>query len=58
MFYCKECAQKEDWPQGFYMSTGPCEICGETRKCFDVSSSRLNPPGSHVDGLSRKEAAE
>lgn len=43
MFYCEECRIKNDWPKSLFMSCGPCEICGESRSCYDVKSSKLPP---------------
>jgi hypothetical protein len=44
MFYCKDCQVKQDWPEGFRYSYGPCEVCHKTKECFDVPSSRLPEP--------------
>lgn len=55
MFYCSECAKKNDWPETFGQSYGPCELCKQTALCNDMSSSELpmrsassvkNPPDS------------
>lgn len=41
MFYCKDCAKKNDWPSEFYLprSRGRCEICHKTAVCFEVHSA-------------------
>lgn len=44
MFYCEKCQVKNNWPQGFSGSYGPCEFCGSYGKCFDVSSKFLPVP--------------
>jgi hypothetical protein len=36
MFYCKECEEKQGWPEGWLKSYGPCEICGVTGECSDT----------------------
>ena len=41
MFYCTDCQKKEEWPEGIRTSVGPCEVCGETKECYDVPSSQL-----------------
>jgi hypothetical protein len=44
MFYCDKCASENEWPIGFYGSTGPCEICGKVSDCNDVPSKFLPIP--------------
>lgn len=47
MFYCEECAKRNDWPHDFcwqQVSFGRCEICGRTDSCFDVPSRLLPEP--------------
>lgn len=42
MFYCDECAENNKHPYPtLCRSFGPCEICGETRTCNDLSSKFL-----------------
>ena len=43
MFYCEECANKNEWPYEFWMlpSYGPCEMCHKTRVCVDVPCKNL-----------------
>ena len=49
MFYCDECAKKNNWPSetgkrfAIKSSFAPCECCGKTRGCYDVQSSQLPP---------------
>lgn len=44
MFYCKKCGDKNNWPDGFRKSYGPCEICRVSAECSDVPSSQLPMP--------------
>lgn len=44
MFYCEDCAKKNEWPQGFGRSRGRCEVCEKPRDCYDVPSYALPPP--------------
>ncbi len=44
MFYCDKCRVKNEWPAGFLMSRGPCEVCGKHATCNDVPSSWLPVP--------------
>lgn len=55
MFYCDECAKRNDWPMNMSGSFGRCEMCGKARLCNDVPSSRLPllPQCEHVDGSRR-----
>lgn len=41
MFYCELCRKKNEWPQGFSGSYGPCEVCHKVATCFDVPSKYL-----------------
>lgn len=41
MFYCEECRKKKDWPETMSRSTGPCEVCGVVRLCYDQPSHML-----------------
>lgn len=43
MFLCRHCADKNDWPFGFFESYGMCEICGKKVVCSDVHNSKLPP---------------
>jgi hypothetical protein len=45
VFFCKECQEKNKWPEGFSRSTGPCEVCGKTADCFDIPSKFLPEAG-------------
>ena len=51
MFYCKECADKKEWP--FELppkSYGKCEMCGKITTCADRACSLLpNPPSESKD---------
>ena len=40
MFYCEECRERNDWPESFVRSTGPCGNCGEYRICHDGRDRR------------------
>lgn len=42
MFYCEECRAKNDWPESFFKSRGPCEMCHKTATCNDVPSKFLS----------------
>jgi DNA replicative helicase MCM subunit Mcm2 (Cdc46/Mcm family) len=44
MFYCEECRKKKEWPESCMKSYGPCEMCKETRECYDVPSKYLPMP--------------
>lgn len=44
MFYCDECAKKNEWPTGLMQSRGPCEVCEKVRACNDVPSRYLPEP--------------
>jgi hypothetical protein len=48
MFYCEKCAQKNGWPDDFYLpqSFGPCEVCETPARCFDVPSHALPAPSA------------
>ena len=51
MFYCKDCALKNNWPHGQWVtkqSHGKCEICGTHDLCFDVPSKYLPAPKTIV----------
>lgn len=44
MFICNECGERNLTSEGktwglMGLSFGPCEMCGKTRDCYDVSSS-------------------
>lgn len=41
MFYCAECAKKNNWPESFGQSYGSCEVCKKAALCNDVSASDL-----------------
>lgn len=41
MFYCSDCARKNNWHISLFQSHGLCEICGKTGRCSDVKSSDL-----------------
>ncbi len=45
MFYCRDCAKKNDWPWDPWglarFSHGPCEMCRTVGKCVDVPSYAL-----------------
>src|SRR4051812_13398938 len=47
MFYCKDCATKNKWPEGLTYSIGRCEICEKQAYCYDVASKHL-PPVPHT----------
>lgn len=42
MFYCDSCAKKRNWPESWFRSKGPCEVCGKTAVCYEVSSAILS----------------
>jgi len=44
MFYCNECAKKKNWPVTMFKSAGTCEICGDTKECSEMPSSKLPRP--------------
>lgn len=35
------CGKKRGWPEFFYMSVGPCELCGKVCECNSVKSKAL-----------------
>ena len=42
VFYCKECAEKYDYPYiGLVISFGPCELCGVTKECDNYPTKYL-----------------
>lgn len=41
MFYCDPCRIDRNWPESFFQSRGPCEICGTYDYCHEVASSKL-----------------
>jgi hypothetical protein len=55
MFYCEECRERQDWPEGFSKSHGPCELCGQSRVCHDVPSSALYRPKGPPETKTRAE---
>lgn len=46
MFYCDDCAKKNEWPAPDFgpRSRGPCELCKNVRVCYDVPSYALPMP--------------
>lgn len=38
MFICKECAEEDE--SSLIESTGPCERCGEVKRCMDVRHTK------------------
>lgn len=59
MFFCEECRERRSWPGLWPSSRGPCEVCGKTRDCYDVPSSRLPVANDSAGGDSRdKELGE
>lgn len=44
MFYCEKCRKRNDWPEGFRKSLGPCELCKKVAPCNDVNCAQLPPP--------------
>ncbi len=44
MFYCEKCRKKNDWPESFCKSVGPCELCKTHAVCNDIPCSRLPVP--------------
>jgi len=55
MFYCEECRKDRDWPKSITTSFGSCEICGETRICWDVASYLLPLPKVPDPKLTKSE---
>lgn len=50
MFYCNECAKKNEWPDDAIMrSFGLCEICGLTADCNDITAKFLPLPKEPVN---------
>ena len=41
MFYCVECATKNEWPRVAMRTFGPCEICKNVESCNDFPAARL-----------------
>jgi hypothetical protein len=56
MFYCEPCRIKNEWPEGWAKSRGPCEVCGQVALCYDVQSRRLTTPADTRNGLHRAVA--
>jgi len=44
MFYCHDCAAKNEWPITAFVSAGRCEICHEVSFCNDTPSRALPYP--------------
>lgn len=44
MFFCEPCRIKMEWPESFFRSSGPCEVCGKFAVCYEVKSSLLPIP--------------
>lgn len=42
MFYCNDCAEKNDYPQTIFKSEGLCELCGKHALCNEMPSSKLS----------------
>lgn len=49
MFYCDECANKNEWPETGFKSYGKCEICGQQSNCNDMPSKDLPLPRKEGD---------
>jgi len=47
MFFCSTCAKRNDWPESFHQSFGPCELCGAHTICNDIPSRELPLPNEH-----------
>ena len=41
MFYCNDCAEKNNYPESMSKSHGKCELCGKSRICNNVKNSIL-----------------
>jgi uncharacterized protein YeaC (DUF1315 family) len=52
MFYCEGCRVKNDWPDGYALSRGKCEVCGKNAVCYDVHHSLLKGTPSLTKGVS------
>ncbi len=50
MFYCEECKIVNNYPGIITMSHGRCEICGETKDCYDIKSSDIKKKDEN-DGI-------
>ena len=45
MFYCNNCASKNNWPKTLFKSRGKCEICEQTGQvCNEMPSKDLPEP--------------
>lgn len=44
MFYCDDCAKKNEWPESLSKSRGLCEICEQLTLCNNRSISQLPIP--------------
>lgn len=58
MFICEACLKKYYTNYGIMKSYGPCECCKQTKGCFDIPSSRLNPKPPSEEVLKRKKLEE
>jgi len=36
MYYCKECAEKKDWPKEGRLELRVCAVCDNARQCYDT----------------------
>jgi len=41
MFYCDDCAKRNDWPETMFRSLGTCEECGARAECSERSTRDL-----------------
>jgi hypothetical protein len=56
MFYCNECAVKNDWPVTMFKSNGLCEICDTPKECNDLPSFMLPvPKRTEVRSITQKD---
>jgi hypothetical protein len=44
MFYCDSCRKEREWPDGYALSRGKCEVCGKVAVCYDIHHSLLKVP--------------
>lgn len=60
MFYCEDCRIKNQWPTGFAMSHGPCEVCGKVSICYDVYHGHLpvREPEPEEDGKKNEDQCD
>lgn len=57
MFFCKPCADYNNWREGISKSYGTCEMCDKPNQvCSDVPSKYLPPSRAYLEREAKKLA--